>query len=128
MYLESRLLSAKYTYQNHKSPRQEVPSLPWDIENYYIINNRVLTVEFSIPLREFLKSNIDDVKTAWLEMLNQFVAEQPGYDMSWEMTPRNDDALVTVKIAKIGELADFTSREAEAAISAADAMFDKQIS
>ena len=102
--------------------------MPWDIENYYISNSRVLTVEISIPLMEFLKSNIDDVKTAWLDMLNLFSAEQPGYDISWEMAPRNDHALVTVKIAKIGELEDFTAKEAEAAISAADAMFDRQIS
>jgi hypothetical protein len=73
---------------------------------------------------EFIYLKIDDVKEAWLEMLGQFVSEQPGIDMSWEMEPKNEDALVTIKIAKTGDLPEFSPEEARGAISAVDALFE----
>ncbi|MGQ4912467.1 MAG: hypothetical protein ACP6KW_09895 [Candidatus Thorarchaeota archaeon] len=98
--------------------------MPWDVENYYIVDDRVLRVEITIPLIEFLYTNIDDVKEAWLEMLDQFVSQQPGIEMSWEMQPRDEDAIVTVQIAKAGELGAFTDKEARGALDAVDALFD----
>lgn len=95
--------------------------MPWDVENYHIVDNRVLKVEISVPLMEFIYVNIDDVKVAWLEMLSQFVAEQPGVDMSWEMQPIDDKAVVTIQIAKSGQ---FTKAETKGAIDAVDALFD----
>ncbi len=100
-------------------------TLPWDIENYYINNNQVLTVEITVPLMEFMYTNIEDVKDAWFQMLSQFVNEHPGFEMSWEMQPRNTDALVMVRIAKEGTLKDFSKKEAKDALAAADALFDK---
>lgn len=97
--------------------------MPWDVENYYIVDDRILKVEISVPLMEFLYTEIDDVKEAWLEMLNQFVVQQPGIDMSWEMQPRNDDAVVTIMIAKSGELDEFTAQESRGALDAVDALF-----
>ncbi|MFW9868757.1 MAG: hypothetical protein ACFFFO_00880 [Candidatus Thorarchaeota archaeon] len=97
--------------------------MPWDIENYNIVDGRILKVEITIPLIEFIYLKIDDVKEAWLEMLGQFISEQPGIDMSWVMEPKNEDALVTIKIAKIGELPEFSPEEAKGAIDAVDALF-----
>jgi len=74
---------------------------------------------------EFMYTNIEDVKDAWFEMLSQFVNEHPGFEMSWEMQPRNTDALVMVRIGKSGTLKDFTKEEAKDALAAADALFDK---
>ncbi|MFX1369178.1 MAG: hypothetical protein ACFFAY_11305 [Promethearchaeota archaeon] len=99
--------------------------MPWDIENYYINNNTVLTVEITVPLMEFMYTNIEDVKDAWFEMLSVFVNEHPGFEMSWEMQPRDAHALVMVRIAKTGGLKDFTKREAKDALAAADALFDR---
>lgn len=98
--------------------------MPWDIENYSIIDGRVLKVDITLPLIEFIYITIDDVKEAWLDMLKQFVSEQPGFDVSWEMQPRDDQALVTIQIAKAGKLGDFTRDEARGAIDAVDALFD----
>ena len=100
--------------------------MPWDILSYNIIDKRILKVEISTPLLEFIYLKIDDVKEAWLEMLGQFVSEQPGIDMSWEMEPKGEDALVTIKIAKIGHLPEFSAEEARGAISAVDALFDEK--
>jgi hypothetical protein len=100
--------------------------MPWNIENYYIIDGRMLRVEISIPLLEFLYVRIDDVKEAWLEMLSQFVSEHHGFDMSWEMQPKEDRAVVTIQIAKRGKLREFTKEETKGAIDAVDALFDKQ--
>lgn len=99
--------------------------MPWDILSYNIIDKRVLQVEITTPLIEFIYLKIDDVKEAWLDMLSRFLSEQPGIDMSWEMEPKGDDALVTIKIAKIGELPEFSPEEARGAISAVDALFDE---
>jgi hypothetical protein len=98
--------------------------MPWDVENYYIVDGRMLRVEITIPLMEFLYTKIDDVKEAWLEMLDQFVSQQPGIEVSWEMQPRETDAIVTVQIAKSGELGEFTDLEAKGALDAVDALFD----
>ncbi|MHA1907879.1 MAG: hypothetical protein ACW98Y_11335 [Candidatus Thorarchaeota archaeon] len=98
--------------------------MPWDIENYHIVDGRVLNVDIAIPLMEFLFTNIDDVKEAWFDMLGQFVSEEPGFEMSWTMQPRNEDAVVTIKIAKAGYLSKFTDAEAKGAIGAVDALFD----
>ncbi len=100
--------------------------MPWDICNYHIIDKRILKVEITIPLMEFIYLQIDDVKEAWLEMLGQFISEQPGIDMSWVMEPQNDDALVTIKIAKIGSLPEFSPEEARGAIDAVDALFESK--
>lgn len=100
--------------------------MPWDIENYSIIDGRVLKVDITLPLIEFIYITIDDVKEAWLSMLKQFVSEQPGFDVSWEMQPRDDLALVTIQIAKAGKLRDFTKKEARKAIRAVDALFDEK--
>ncbi|MBN2229272.1 MAG: hypothetical protein JW779_06720 [Candidatus Thorarchaeota archaeon] len=100
--------------------------MPWDIENYYILDGRILRVEISIPLIEFIYITIDDVKEAWLDMLKQFIAEQPGFDVSWEMQPRDEQAVVTIQIAKSGSLGEFTSEEARGAIGAVDALFDEK--
>ncbi len=100
--------------------------MPWNIENYYIVDDRVLCVEITIPLMEFLYINIDDVKETWQDMLGQFIEDQPGFEMSWEMAPLEKDALVTIKMAKAGELTDFTDAEARGAIDAVDAMFDRE--
>jgi len=100
--------------------------LHWNVENYYIKSAGVLCVEVSIPLMEFLYVKIDDVKKAWLELLKQFVSEKPGFEISWVMEPRDDDALVTVKIAKAGKLEQFTEKEKSGALSAVDALFDEK--
>ncbi len=100
--------------------------MPWDIENYHIIDGRILNVEISIPLLEFLYTKIDDVKDAWMEMLGQFISEEPGVEMSWEMQPRGENAIVTIQIAKPGDLATFTDSEARGALGAVDALFDKK--
>jgi hypothetical protein len=99
--------------------------LPWNIENYFILNNSVLQVEITIPLMEFIYVKIQDVKDAWVTLLRQVVNEHPEYEMSWEMQPKHDDALVLVRIAKSGELKEFTPEEAKDALAAADALFDK---
>jgi hypothetical protein len=98
--------------------------MPWDILSYNIVDKRILKVEISTPLMEFMYFKIDDVKEAWVKMLGQFIAEQPGIDMSWEMEPRDDNALVTIKIAKIGDLPEFSAEEARGAIEAVDAIFE----
>lgn len=100
--------------------------MPWDIDNYYIIDGRVLRVEISVPLLEFLYISIDDVKEAWLDMLRQFVSEQPGFDVSWEMRPHQDQAVVTIQIAKSGKLRAFTRAERKGALKAVDALFDNK--
>jgi len=97
--------------------------MPWDIENYVIVDNRILRVEISVPLIEFLYVSIDDVKVEWLEMLSQFITEQPGVDMSWEMQPVEDKAIVIIQIAKAGQ---FTKAETKGAIDAVDALFDRK--
>ena len=98
--------------------------MPWSIENYNIIDGRILRVEITVPLMEFIYLKIDDVKEAWIRFLGGFISEQPGIDMSWEMEPRGDNALVTLKIAKIGDLPEFSPEEARGAIDAVDALFD----
>ena len=100
--------------------------MPWDIENYHIVDGRILNVEISIPLMEFLYTNIDDVKDAWMEMLGQFISEEPGVEMSWEMQPRGENAIVTIQIAKPGDLETFTDSEAKGALGAVDALFDRK--
>jgi len=100
--------------------------LAWKFENYYIESGRVLCVEVSVPLRHFIYVTIDDVKQAWFDMLRQFVAERPGFEVSWVMVPRDDDALVTVRIGKIGNLKKFTEQESTDALSAVDALFDEK--
>jgi hypothetical protein len=100
--------------------------MPWSVQNYNIIDKSVLQVEITIPLMEFIYLKIDDVKEAWLDMLGQFISEQPGIDMSWEMEPRGEDALVTIKIAKIGKLPEFSNGEVRGAIDAVDALFDSK--
>ena len=89
-----------------------------------MIDGRILKVEITVPLMEFIYLKIDDVKEAWVNMLGQFIAEQPGIDMSWEMEPRQEDAVVTIKIAKIGDLPEFSVEEAKGAMGAVDALFD----
>jgi hypothetical protein len=101
--------------------------MPWNIDNYYVIDSRVLRVEITLPLLEFRYIEIDDVKEAWLEMLRQFVSEQPGFDVSWEMRPQKNKAVVTIQIAKSGELAEFTKEETKGAIDAVDALFDDKV-
>lgn len=96
----------------------------WTVENYYIVEEKVLTVEVTIPLIEFLYITLDDVKDAWLSVLRSIMMEIPGFDISWSMAPRDEDALVTIKIAKTGELKDFTPAEIEGALTAVDAIFD----
>ncbi len=98
--------------------------MPWSIENYNIVDGRILRVEITVPLMEFIYLKIDDVKEAWIRFLGGFISEQPGIDMSWEMEPRDDNALVTLKIAKIGDLPKFSPEEARGAIDAVDALFD----
>jgi hypothetical protein len=98
--------------------------MPWVLENYNIIDRRILRVEITLPLMEFIYLKIDDVKEAWVNMLGQFIADQPGIDMSWTMEPRDDDAVVTIKIAKIGDLPEFSTEEARGAIDAVDALFE----
>jgi hypothetical protein len=100
--------------------------LHWNVENYYIKSAGVLCVEVSIPLMEFLYVKIDDVKEAWLDLLKQFVSEKPGFEISWVMEPRDNDALVTVRIAKVGRLKQFTEKEKSGALSAVDALFDEK--
>ncbi|MBD3407455.1 MAG: hypothetical protein GF411_15160 [Candidatus Lokiarchaeota archaeon] len=99
--------------------------MPWHIDNYYIHSGAVLCVEITIPLIDFLITEIDDVKNAWFTMLQAFVDQNPGFELSWEMEPRDDDALVIVRVAKAGELKKFTDLEKKAALSAADALFDE---
>ena len=101
-------------------------AMPWDIQNYHMIDQRVLKVEITIPLIEFIYLKIDDVKEAWIEMLGQFIGGQPGIDMSWVMEPQGDNALVTIKIAKTGDLPEFSTKEAKGAIDAVDALFDSK--
>jgi len=79
-------------------------------------------VEITTPLIEFMYLKIDDVKKAWVGFLGQFIVDQPGIEMSWEMEPRDDNALVTIKIAKTGDLPQFSSEEAKGAIDAIDAV------
>ncbi len=98
--------------------------MAWKIENYYVVSDKVRCVEVTIPLMEFLHTKIDDVKKAWLEMMSQVSKEEPGFDMSWEIEPRGDDALVTIKIAKAGILENFTATETRNMLSAVDALFD----
>ena len=98
--------------------------MPWDIQNYYMIDKRILQVEITVPLMEFMYLKIDDVKAAWVKFLGQFINEQPGIDMSWEMEPRDDNALVTLKVAKIGDLPEFSAEEARGALDAVDALFE----
>jgi hypothetical protein len=98
--------------------------VPWTVENYYVKSGRILTVEITVPLVEFLYVSIDDVKKAWLGMLSQFASEKPQYEMSWEMAPRETDALVTIRIARRGVLRPFTKKELQHALSAADALFE----
>ena len=98
--------------------------MPWDIENYYVLNNRILHVEISIPLIEFQYVELDDIRDAWFEVLNEFVSEDPGFEISWEMEIRGNDALVVIRIAKSGELEDFEEAEVQSALYAADALFD----
>jgi hypothetical protein len=83
-------------------------------------------VDIVIPLMEFLYTNIDDVKEAWLDMLGQFVSEEPGFEMFWTMQPRDEDAIVTIKIAKPGDLTKFTDAETKGALGAVDALFDEK--
>jgi hypothetical protein len=99
--------------------------LPWNIENYFIMNNTVLQVEITIPLMEFIYVEIEDVKDAWVSLLGQVVNEHPDYEMSWEMQPKENNALVLVRIAKTGGLGEFTPQEAKDALAAADALFEK---
>ncbi|MHA2118370.1 MAG: hypothetical protein ACW98J_05590 [Candidatus Thorarchaeota archaeon] len=99
--------------------------MPWNIENYFILNNSVLQVEITIPLMDFIYVKIEDVKDAWVELLGQVVNEHPEYEMSWEMQPKDYDALVLVRIAKSGELKEFTPEEAKVALAAADALFER---
>ena len=98
--------------------------MPWDIENYYVLNNRILHVEISIPLLEFQYVELDDIRDTWFEVLNQFVSEDPEFEISWEMEVRDDDALVVIRVAKSGELETFEEGEVKSALSAADALFD----
>jgi len=101
-----------------------VLTLAWKIENYYVVSDKVLNVEVTIPLMEFLHTKIDDVKKAWLEMMSQVITETPGFDMSWEIEPRDDDALVTIKIAKAGVLNELSASETRNMLSAVDALFE----
>ena len=98
----------------------------WVVENYYIIDGRILCVEVTIPLMEFLYVTIDDVKEAWVSMLGQFVAQLPGVEMSWSMEPRDEVALVTIRIGKTGDLKKFSPEEAAGAVAAVDALFSEQ--
>ena len=98
--------------------------MAWKIENYYVVSDKVLNVEVTIPLMEFLHTKIDDVKKAWLEMMSQVITETPGFDMSWEIEPRDDDALVTIKIAKAGVLNELSASETRNMLSAVDALFE----
>jgi hypothetical protein len=100
--------------------------IAWDIENYYITGSRVLCVEFKTPLTSFLMVEIDDVKKAWMEMLGEIANEHIGYEMSWEMLPKGENALVLVRIAKEGELEEFTEEEAKTALEVVDALFEEE--
>jgi len=115
---------ANNTYLRHDFEITRVQALAWEVENYYIVNDKVLCVEVTIPLMEFRHTKIDDVKKAWLEMMSQVIMETRGFDMSWEIEPRGDDALVTIKIAKAGVLKDLTATETRNMLSAVDALFD----
>lgn len=125
--MSAEIIGAKNTYQARSNCKNsEAIILPWDIENYHIVDGRVLNVEISIPLVEFMYTNIDDVKETWEQMLGQFISEQHDLEMSWEMQPRNETALVTIKIAKPGELEKFTESETRGALGAVDAMYEKK--
>ena len=100
--------------------------MPWDIENYYIVDSKILYIEITTPLMEFLYLDIEDIKESWIEMLGQFISNQPGVEMSWQMETRDDKALVTIQIAKPGEMESFSDLEARGAIDAVDALFDKK--
>ena len=100
--------------------------MPWDIENYYVLNNRILHVEISIPLIEFQYVELDDITDAWFEMLSQFISEDPGFEISWEMEVREQRALVIIRMAKSGELDILDDEQVKGALSAADALFDKE--
>lgn len=100
-------------------------STTWDIDNYYIESGKILRIEITTPLIKFMYADLSDVKKAWLEMLKKFVEEQPNFELTWEMKPRDDEAVVTIRIAKSGDLKEFTQQEARNAISAVDAMFDE---
>ncbi len=97
--------------------------MPWKVENYYIVGKKILNIEITTPLVEFLYVKIDDVKRAWLEMLSQLSEEIPEFDMSWSMQPHDNDVLVTIRVAKAGELADLTTTEVRQALDATDALF-----
>ncbi|MHA1927621.1 MAG: hypothetical protein ACTSV2_03465 [Candidatus Thorarchaeota archaeon] len=101
--------------------------MPWNIENYYIVDSKILCIEITTPLLEFLYTNIEDVKDTWVEMLGQFITDQPGVEMSWQMETRDDKALVKIQIAKPGEMESFSDLEARGAIDAVDALFDKKL-
>jgi len=125
--MSAEIIGAKNTYQARSiCKNSEAVILPWDIENYHIVDGRVLNVEISIPLVEFMYTNIDDVKETWEKMLGQFMSEQHDLEMSWEMQPREENALVTIKIAKPGELEKFSESETRGALGAVDAMYDKE--
>jgi hypothetical protein len=98
--------------------------LPWNIDNYYITDERVLWIEISIPLMEFLYTNIEDVKEAWMDTMRSAISAAPGLDVSWEMQPYETNAVVTIKIAKKGELKEFSAKEAEVLLDAVDALYD----
>jgi hypothetical protein len=98
--------------------------MPWDIENYYVLNCRVLHVEISIPLIEFQYVDLDDITDAWFDLISQFISEDPGFEISWEMEVRGEDALVIVRMARRGDLDILDDEQVRGALSAADAMFD----
>ncbi len=98
----------------------------WTVENYYITDGKILTVEITIPLMEFIYVTVDDVKDAWLSVLQSIMNEIPGFDISWSMVPQDTMALVTIKIAKAGTLKEFTEEEIEGALTAVDAIFDEK--
>jgi hypothetical protein len=98
--------------------------MPWDIDNYYVLNNRILQVEISIPLIEFQYVDLDDITDAWFEVLSQFISEDPEFEISWEIEVKGDNALVTIRVAKCGELDTFNEKEVRSALSTADALFD----
>jgi hypothetical protein len=98
--------------------------MPWDIENYYVLNSRILHIEISIPLIEFQYCDLDDIKDAWFEVLKQFITKDPGFEISWEMEVRGQDALVIIRMAKSGELDTLDEEQVKGTLSAADALFD----
>ena len=73
---------------------------------------------------EFLYTNIEDVKEAWMDTMRAAISAQPGLDVSWEMQPYETNAIVTIKIAKKGQLKEFSAKEAEILLNAVDALYD----